>query len=135
MTYEDQIGHDAFLRLTADFFANRYQDRGMKKWQGYFLSDHTAALKKQAEAEAALQAQVALPQQSEVAIRQVLAAAFASGQSVIVQLRHLTTEGRLAAPLGGKVNGYTEWDDVGIGGRQVSISDIRHAELVPFPER
>ncbi|MFD1393029.1 phage infection protein [Lacticaseibacillus jixianensis] len=135
MTYADQIGAAAFQRLTADFFDHRYQDRGMKKWQGYFLSDHTAALKKQAAAEALLQDQTALPQQSEAEIRRVLAAAFASGQSVIVQLRHLTPEGRLAAPLGGKVAGYTDWDEVGIAGVQVSIADIRHSELVPFPRR
>ncbi|WP_289978555.1 hypothetical protein [Lactobacillus sp. UCMA15818] len=29
------------------FFKNFYQDRGMRKWQGSFLSDHTQALKKQ----------------------------------------------------------------------------------------
>lgn len=29
-----------------DFFKNYYQDRGMLKWQGFFLSDHTAALSK-----------------------------------------------------------------------------------------
>ncbi|MFT8882891.1 MAG: hypothetical protein ABF991_05625 [Liquorilactobacillus hordei] len=28
------------------FFRNFYQDRGMRKWQGFFLSDHTQALKK-----------------------------------------------------------------------------------------
>ncbi|WP_056988830.1 hypothetical protein [Lacticaseibacillus camelliae] len=135
MTYADQIGQAAFTHLVADFFAHHYHDRGMKKWQGYYLSDHTAALKKQAKAEAALQDQVALPQQSEAAVRHILATAFASGQSVIVQLKHLTPEGRLAAPLGGKVQGYTDWDEVGIGNAQVSIADIRHADLVPFPQR
>lgn len=36
--YEDQ-------RVT-DFFAH-YQDRGMKKWAGFFLSDHTAMINKE----------------------------------------------------------------------------------------
>ncbi|KRN10379.1 hypothetical protein [Liquorilactobacillus mali] len=35
---------DAFAEY---FFKNFYQDRGMRKWQGFFLSDHTQALKKQ----------------------------------------------------------------------------------------
>ncbi|KMO57928.1 phage infection protein, partial [Lacticaseibacillus rhamnosus] len=46
MTYEEKIGKQKFAALVADFFANRYIDRGMRKWQGYYLSDHTAALKK-----------------------------------------------------------------------------------------
>ncbi|MEJ1319580.1 hypothetical protein QY890_01075 [Latilactobacillus sakei] len=25
-------------------FLNQYQDRGMMKWQGFYLSDHTASL-------------------------------------------------------------------------------------------
>lgn len=29
-----------------DFFKNYYKDRGKIKWSGFFLSEHTAALKK-----------------------------------------------------------------------------------------
>lgn len=32
-----------FNNILNDFFKN-YQDRGMKKWQGLMLSDHTAAI-------------------------------------------------------------------------------------------
>lgn len=52
MTYEEKIGTERFDAMVADFFANRYFDRGMRKWQGYYLSDHTAALKKQSKSEA-----------------------------------------------------------------------------------
>lgn len=31
-------------QLAQHFFIHRYYDRGMLKWQGFFLSDHTAAL-------------------------------------------------------------------------------------------
>lgn len=31
-------------QLAQHFFIHRYHDRGMLKWQGFFLSDHTAAL-------------------------------------------------------------------------------------------
>ncbi|KAA8433589.1 hypothetical protein FKV73_02675 [Weissella paramesenteroides] len=30
------------LKRAAHFFEHDYQDRGMVKWQGFFLSDHTA---------------------------------------------------------------------------------------------
>lgn len=34
-----------FDKKVTEFFRT-YQDRGMKKWQGFFLSDHTLAIKK-----------------------------------------------------------------------------------------
>lgn len=37
--------HDMFERA-AYFFSHDYQDRGMVKWQGYYLSDHTEDVKK-----------------------------------------------------------------------------------------
>ena len=33
-------------------FLDDYQDRGMMKWQGFMLSDHTAKLNKKAKAQA-----------------------------------------------------------------------------------
>lgn len=30
-----------------DTFFKNYQDRGMKKWSGFFLSDHVAAINKE----------------------------------------------------------------------------------------
>ena len=36
---------EAFDKKVTEFFRT-YQDRGMKKWQGFFLSDHTSTLRK-----------------------------------------------------------------------------------------
>jgi hypothetical protein len=33
-------------RFAENFFKNYYHDRGMLKWQGFYLSDHLNALKK-----------------------------------------------------------------------------------------
>lgn len=35
------------MGVVNDFFRHHYQDRGMLKWQGFYLSDHTAAIKKE----------------------------------------------------------------------------------------
>ena len=32
--------------VAEEFFRYYYKDRGKKKWMGFFLSDHTASLKK-----------------------------------------------------------------------------------------
>ena len=36
---------EAFDKKVTEFFRT-YQDRGMEKWQGFFLSDHTSTLRK-----------------------------------------------------------------------------------------
>lgn len=44
--------NDAEANEVADqFFKYYYHDRGIKKWGGFFLSEHTAELKKQTAAE------------------------------------------------------------------------------------
>ncbi|KMY82034.1 hypothetical protein WZ78_03115 [Leuconostoc mesenteroides subsp. dextranicum] len=37
---------DDFSALVTNYFQHDYRERGIKKWQGYFLSDHTSALKR-----------------------------------------------------------------------------------------
>lgn len=44
------IYNDNEAELVADnFFKNYYHDRGKVKWEGFFLSEHTAALHKNKE--------------------------------------------------------------------------------------
>ena len=38
-------------QIANDFFKFHYHDRGIKKWGGFFLSEHTAKLKKLEKAE------------------------------------------------------------------------------------
>ncbi|ANN47739.1 hypothetical protein A6F53_00065 [Levilactobacillus brevis] len=33
--------------IAEQFLKNKYHDRGMLKWQGFFLSDHTSSIKKE----------------------------------------------------------------------------------------
>lgn len=35
-----------FSTLINNYFQHDYRDRGIKKWRGFFLSDHTSALRK-----------------------------------------------------------------------------------------
>ncbi|MEM0563096.1 hypothetical protein WMC37_10065 [Leuconostoc mesenteroides subsp. mesenteroides] len=35
-----------FSALINNYFQYDYRDRGIKKWRGFFLSDHTSALRK-----------------------------------------------------------------------------------------
>ncbi|WP_273713765.1 hypothetical protein [Leuconostoc mesenteroides] len=38
---------DSFSAMVNNYFQNDYRERGKVKWQGFFLSDHTAALKRE----------------------------------------------------------------------------------------
>lgn len=37
-----------FSKMINNYFQNDYRERGKVKWNGYFLSDHTSALKREA---------------------------------------------------------------------------------------
>lgn len=41
-----QYSNEEAEEVAEEFFRYYYKDRGKKKWMGFFLSDHTAALKK-----------------------------------------------------------------------------------------
>ena len=131
MTYEEKIGKQKFAALVADFFTNRYIDRGMRKWQGYYLSDHTAALNKQAQTEHLTYPPLSL--QDQAYIRMILLRAYAEGQSVTIQLDLQTPDGQMLPPITGKVGGVTDSDVVHVGDQNISIRMIRHIDLIPFP--
>ncbi len=85
------------------FFDYEYRDRGMLKWQGFFLSDHTSALNK----EAGTKAPVRLPQQNETEISAKLLHAWQNKRSVIIQLQEVDDE-QIPQEIKGTVAGYKD---------------------------
>lgn len=118
-----QINDD---QLVQRFFDHDYRDRGVVKWQGFYLSDHTAALKKQAKQEA--KKYPARAQQSMEEISQVLSEAYANGQTVSVQLNNRNLNGEFLPDLVGKVIGYED-EMVYLEGQQgFEMGDVRNIE-------
>ncbi|WP_214463893.1 hypothetical protein [Levilactobacillus brevis] len=70
-------------RLATQFFQRDYQDRGMLKWGGFYLSDHTSALRKMHAAE---QQEVPQTRQSVAVISERLALAWRTHHHVHFQL-------------------------------------------------
>lgn len=88
------------------FFRNNYHDRGMVKWQGYFLSDHTEDVGKYSKKRAINRERQDQPEMSQEAISQYLLKAFDQRFPVTIQLRNHTASG-LASPFyHGKVMGF-----------------------------
>ncbi|WP_167630339.1 hypothetical protein [Listeria valentina] len=109
-----------------------YIDRGMMKWSGFYLSDHTA----QMEAEDQKQRQIfaAKEEMSLEQIGEVLEEAFSKGKLVSLQMAELNEEHVYEADLTGKVLSFLEnriYLQEQNGTIQVAlIEQIRHAEMI-----
>lgn len=107
-----------FDQRVTDFFAH-YQDRGMKKWAGFFLSDHTAMINKETR-------QKSVPDRAEMSREEcgkVLGAAFGNQQLVAVQLKEVDENGDRPEEIVGFVQGYAE-DKVVIGEQVIALDDL-----------
>ena len=88
------------------FFDRYYHDRGKMKWQGFYLSDHTAALKK---ADKKLKHENNLrPKQTIEEITKLLMQSYSYNQIVKVQLNTFDANHQVADDLVGEVVGYDE---------------------------
>lgn len=78
-------------RLYSSWDAIRlYQDRGMEKWMGMYLSDHTAALKDFTKDSKAERAVLVLDLEEKV---DILSQAFLNQMKIVVQLKERQLEG------------------------------------------
>lgn len=111
---------------TVNSFFKNYQDRGMKKWQGFMLSDHIAALNKDKENNAKVYTEK--DAMSEADISQVLLQAFANNRTVSVQLKEKTLDKKIQPDIVGLVKGY-EGDRIVIGDTEVELSNINNIEI------
>ncbi|MHC5252160.1 hypothetical protein ACYRE7_01335 [Listeria kieliensis] len=109
-----------------------YIDRGMMKWSGFYLSDHTAQMEE--ESRKRKQIFVAKSEMSLEQIGEVLEEAFSKGRVVSLQMAELNEEHVYEADLTGKVISFLEnriYLQEKKGAIQiVSIEKIRHAEIV-----
>jgi len=116
------------IRVVQDFFDHVYQDRGMVKWQGFYLSDHTNALKKQRAKQA--QHYPEKPVQSLTVKTDYLQQAYLKNQPVSIQLNERDRDGHLLPDVVGQVTGYYETTIVLAGRQLVALDNIRHVALV-----
>ena len=115
-----------FDQILDDFFKT-YQDRGMKKWQGLMLSDHTAAINRDKQ-------QIAKVYQkkttmSEEQASELLMTAYANHRQVSVQLKELDIDNRVQPDIIGHVQGYF-LDKIVISGSEIELSNINHVALI-----
>ncbi|RZQ58128.1 hypothetical protein [Weissella paramesenteroides] len=107
----------AQLKRAAHFFKHDYQDRGMVKWQGFFLSDHTADVASYSNNRAKNIARQDQQEMTQEAIGRYLMKAFDQHFPVTLQLRNHNDEGVVSPFYHGKVLGFQD-DDVILSGHQ-----------------
>lgn len=129
MLMDDQYELRCQLINAARFFKNDYQDRGMVKWQGYFLSDHTEDVGKYSKNRMNNRMRQDHEEMSEEAISQYLMKAFDQHFPVTIQLRNHNTEGIVSPLYHGKVLGFQDNSVVLSDNTQVFLlSDILYVE-------
>ncbi len=109
-----------------EFFRN-YQDRGMKKWAGFYLSDHTAKINQEQRRRDIVY--VKKKPMSQKDIRATLMQSFGEHRKVSVQLKELSVDSDVKADIVGFVEGYQE-DTAIISRNLVLIEDINHIEFI-----
>ncbi|WP_072153079.1 hypothetical protein [Weissella viridescens] len=118
----------AFLRAK-DFFEKTYRDRGMVKWQGFYLSDHVEDVAKYTEKAAEVETRTAKPRMDEAEIDQVLTHAYANHEVVKVQRIRHDELGHLTPIVQGKVTGYRD-NYIYVGTEMIACDDINWCERV-----
>ncbi|MCT4380611.1 hypothetical protein [Leuconostoc pseudomesenteroides] len=82
--------YDDFSAMINNYFQHDYRDRGIKKWQGFFLSDHTSALKRFDYDNN--YSETPMKQMATSDILRVAMHALANWQSIVMQLNATTYE-------------------------------------------
>nr|DAE24292.1 MAG TPA: YolD-like protein [Siphoviridae sp. ctJhT5] len=122
---------EAFMAYHTDPFVRNYDDRGMAKWMGFYLSEHTSEMEKDNTIRNTIYYR--REKMSEIEISSILDTAYRYRYSVIIQLNALNTEGFAFEDVTGVVEGFNGnklyLSDVETGIQIVSINSINHIAL------
>ena len=122
---------EAFMAYHTDPFVRNYDDRGMAKWMGFYLSEHTSEMEKDNTIRNTIYYR--REKMSEIEISSILDTAYRYRYSVIIQLDALNTEGFAFEDVTGVVEGFNGnklyLSDVETGIQIVSINSINNIAL------
>lgn len=113
----------------SDSYFHDYVDRGIMKWQGMYLSEHTAEMEKeQQEEEKVILPREKMPEQD---IQAILASAYETQSLIVIQLEMKDMDNNYFEDISGKIMGF---DELGIlvDEKLVLYEEIRHVALKSF---
>lgn len=97
---------EPFMSYHSDPLIRDYDDRGMVKWMGFYLSEHTAEM--EAEKKERTTVWSRKPTMDEPAIAEVLEKSYRTKSFVEIQLNEVTPEGVAYADIVGIVEGFKD---------------------------
>ncbi|AZZ60171.1 DNA polymerase III subunit alpha [Oenococcus sp. UCMA 16435] len=112
-----------------DRFIRCFQDRGMLKWGGFYLSDHTRVIEKTANYRAEKQSRYLKKQMNFQQISEILFKAFSNNREVEIQLADENREHGIAETIVGSVEGYDQKGII-IAKKNFSLDSIWRCDLV-----
>jgi hypothetical protein len=115
--------------IRMSYILNKYQDRKLLKWMGFYLSEHTSTIEKEKTERSFVWSQK--PQMTTEEIRSLLEQARLTGRTVIVQLEEMNQEGLYPPDVSGPILGYDELG-IFIGNQKVHYDEIRHVAIDQF---
>ena len=108
MAIDNEEIDNVTLKQASQFFKHDYHDRGMIKWQGYYLSDHTEHVNKIAHEVKHANQRVRKPEMAPELIAKILFEAYAKQDTVTIQLNTQSEQGIIPPMITGVVKGYTD---------------------------
>lgn len=115
-----------FDKEIQNFFKN-YHERGMQKWGGFFLSDHTVQINKDNQ-----KANTTYKKETEMdleEISKILFKSFSNHYQIRLQLKNRNYNNEFRKDITGFVDGYHN-SQIIISGYAVEIEDINHVEIL-----
>lgn len=107
-------------------FNERYVDRGVVKWMGMFLSEHTASV--QADKKKRSYIVEKKEKMNEIDIYSTLNEAITNNSMVIIQIEEINTDGNYQEDLIGWIEGYED-SYIYLSGNKIVLESIRNIQL------
>lgn len=106
-----------------------YQDRGMGKWGGFYLSEHTAEISEEKKQRSRINVQKERMTTEE--IDQVLSAARLKTEMIRIQKEIVDQDNNYLDDVVGFISGYDE-RGIYLGFEKIDFDEIRNVSIVPF---
>ena len=107
-------------------FNERYVDRGVVKWMGMFLSEHTASIQSDKNKRSFIVKKK--EQMNETDIYSILNEAITNNSMIIIQAEEINTDGNYQEDLIGWIEGYED-SYIYLSGNKIALESIRNIQL------
>lgn len=123
-----QANEEDIYTLAKRFFEQDYHDRGMVKWQGYYLSDHTEDVAQYTSVETQQAQQVLRERQTPEEIGLLLKKAYDDQVEISIQLANKDERGLTNQLITGKILGYTDQNEVMINSVKLKVNSMNSVQ-------